>query len=183
MFPGPTESLAASLQRGLQIIDYHQRNSSSNRSSVSFSFEPLALKPCLEVDKVSVSLQKDSLTWMVAEEEARKPNQLIGQVVEDSGNGLEITNNREKDLESTCMEQATKIEQLNQLVEKYKQEREHYIITGQEGDKILPRKSKNQMTFFDEGSADVEYQSLKDRNKLPRFGVENNQLEIGEEKI
>ncbi|KAJ6423763.1 hypothetical protein OIU84_024689 [Salix udensis] len=203
MFPGPTESLAASLQRGLQIIDYHQRNSSSNRSSVSFSFEPLALKPCLEVDKVSVSLQKlaehgsfasllcasckqkindsanevqDSLTWMVAEEEARKPNQLISQVVEDSGNGLEITNNREKDLESTCMEQATKIEQLNQL------EREHYIMTGQEGDKILPRKSKNQMTFFDEGSADEEYQSSKDRNKLPRFGVENNQLEIGEEK-
>ncbi|KAB5521191.1 hypothetical protein DKX38_025510 [Salix brachista] len=209
MFPGPTESLAASLQRGLQIIDYHQRNSSSNRSSVSFSFEPLALKPCLEVDKVRASLQKlaehgsfasllcasckqkindsanevqDSLTWMVAEEEARKPNQLISQVVEDSGNGLEITYNREKDLESTCMEQATKIEQLNQLVEKYKQEREHYIMTGQEGDKILPRKSKNQMTFFDEGSADEEYQSLKDRNKLPRFGAENNQLEIGEEK-
>jgi kinesin family protein 15 len=108
MFPGPTESLAASLQRGLQIIDYHQRNSASNRSSVSFSFEPLSLKPCSEVDKVNVSLQKlaehgsyasllctsckqkindssnevqDSLTWVVAEEEARKPNQLISQVV------------------------------------------------------------------------------------------------------
>lgn len=209
MFPGPTESLAASLQRGLQIIDYHQRNSASNRSSVSFSFEPLSLKPCSEVDKVnvSVSLQKlaehgsyasllcasckqkindssnevqDSLTWVVAEEEARKPNQLISQVVKDSGNGLAITNNgEEKDLENLCMEQATKIEQLNQLVEKYKQEREHYIMTGQEGDEILPRKSKNQMTLF-EGSADEEYQSLKDRNKLR--SVENNQLEIREEE-
>ncbi|KAG5254664.1 kinesin motor family protein [Salix suchowensis] len=185
MFPGPTESLAASLQRGLQIIDYHQRNSSSNRSSVSFSFEPLALKPCLEVDKVSVSLQKlaehGSFASLLCASCKQKINDSASEV-QDSGNGLEITNNREKDLESTCMEQATKIEQLNQLVEKYKQEREHYIITGQEGDKILPRKSKNQMTFFDEGSADEEYQSLKDRNKLPRFGVENNQLEIGEEK-
>ncbi|KAG6790219.1 hypothetical protein POTOM_006367 [Populus tomentosa] len=207
VFPGPTESLAASLQRGLQIIDYHQRNSASNRSSVSFSFEPLSLKPCSEVDKVNVSLQKlaehgsyasllcasckqkindssnevqDSLTWVVAEEEARKPNQLISQVVKDSGKA--ITNNgEEKDLENLCMEQATKIEQLNQLVEKYKQEREHYIMTGQEGDEILPRKSKNQMTLF-EGSADEEYRSLKDQNKLPRFSVENNQLEIREEE-
>lgn len=38
-------------------------------------------------------------------------------------------------------------------------------MTGQEGDEILPRKSKNQMTLF-EGSADEEYQSLKDRNKV-----------------
>jgi hypothetical protein len=38
-------------------------------------------------------------------------------------------------------------------------------MTGQEGDEILSRKSKNQMTLF-EGSADEEYQSLKDRNKV-----------------
>lgn len=57
-FPGATESLAASLQRGLQIIDHHQRNSASNnnRSSVSFSFEHLTLKPCPEVDKTDASL-------------------------------------------------------------------------------------------------------------------------------
>lgn len=54
IFAGPTESLAASLQKGLQIIDYHQRNSAPSRSSVSFSFEHLALKPCLTSDKASV---------------------------------------------------------------------------------------------------------------------------------
>lgn len=37
--------------------------------------------------------------------------------MQDSRNGLAITNNgEEKDLENLCMEQATKIEQLNQLV-------------------------------------------------------------------
>lgn len=35
----PTDSLAASLHRGLQIIDYHQRNSVSKNSSVGFSFD------------------------------------------------------------------------------------------------------------------------------------------------
>jgi len=49
VFPGPTESLAASLQRGLQIIDYHQRNSTLNKSSASFSFDHLT--PCSEIDK------------------------------------------------------------------------------------------------------------------------------------
>ncbi|KAK6132997.1 hypothetical protein DH2020_033288 [Rehmannia glutinosa] len=57
VFAGPTESLAASLHRGLQIIDYHQRNSAPARSSVSFSFEHLALKPCLTADRANASVQ------------------------------------------------------------------------------------------------------------------------------
>ena len=59
VIPGPTESLAASLQRGLQIIDYHQQNSASSKSSVAFSFENLMLKPSPEVEKVgAASVQK-----------------------------------------------------------------------------------------------------------------------------
>lgn len=92
IFPGPTESLAASLQRGLQIIDCHQRNSASNKSSVAFSFEHLTLKPCPEVDNTSASAtllcascrrqiqEKDSSdvqdslkTWIVAMDEAGNP--------------------------------------------------------------------------------------------------------------
>lgn len=58
----PTDSLAASLQRGLQIIDCHQRSSLSNRSSVSFSFGHLALKPRDEAENLRASvmlLQED----------------------------------------------------------------------------------------------------------------------------
>lgn len=44
MFGGPTESLAASLQRGLDIIDNHQRNSVLNKSLVALSFDHLATK-------------------------------------------------------------------------------------------------------------------------------------------
>lgn len=54
---GPTDSIAASLQRGLQIIDYHQGSSLSKSSSVSFSFGHMALKPCAEVDNLNASVQ------------------------------------------------------------------------------------------------------------------------------
>lgn len=61
IFPGPTESLAASLHRGLEIIDYHQRNSASNKSLVSFSFEHLAVKPSpMSNDKANASIQISS---------------------------------------------------------------------------------------------------------------------------
>ncbi|XP_077214413.1 kinesin motor family protein [Tasmannia lanceolata] len=54
---GPTESLAASLQRGLQIIDYHQLHSTSKNSLVEFSFENLTSIPCKDVEKVDAGVQ------------------------------------------------------------------------------------------------------------------------------
>jgi len=55
---GPTESLAASLKRGLEIIDSHQQRSSSLRkSSVAFSFEHLMLRPSPAADNVNASVQ------------------------------------------------------------------------------------------------------------------------------
>lgn len=56
VLPGPTQSLAASLQRGLQIIDYHQRNSALNKSSASFSFDHLTLTPCPEIDNIDSAM-------------------------------------------------------------------------------------------------------------------------------
>lgn len=53
----PTDSLAASLHRGLQIIDHHQQNSSLRKSSVRFSFKTLDLKALQAVDKVDVGIQ------------------------------------------------------------------------------------------------------------------------------
>lgn len=52
-----TEHLAASLHRGLQIMDGHQQSSVLRRSSLRFSFKPIELKPCLSVDKVDVGVQ------------------------------------------------------------------------------------------------------------------------------
>uniref|UniRef100_A0A5B6YNG2 Putative kinesin-like protein KIN12B n=1 Tax=Davidia involucrata TaxID=16924 RepID=A0A5B6YNG2_DAVIN len=53
----PTEHLAASLHRGLEIIDSHRQSSSLRRSSFRFSFKPADIKPILPVDKVDVGVQ------------------------------------------------------------------------------------------------------------------------------
>ncbi|XP_019435247.1 PREDICTED: kinesin-like protein KIN-12F isoform X2 [Lupinus angustifolius] len=51
------ECLAVSLQRGLQMINYHQSNSALSKSSSSFSFEHLSLTQCSEIDKFECSDQ------------------------------------------------------------------------------------------------------------------------------
>ncbi|PPD93665.1 hypothetical protein GOBAR_DD09414 [Gossypium barbadense] len=173
-FLGPTESLAASLQRGLQIIDQHQHSSVPNRSSVAFSFEHLMLKPSPEADKANASVQtlpndkpspdgsstplfcsscqrkfennhpdevRDSLkTWIVTVDNQQR----------DGGNTVEEASIKEKTLESVCKEQAAKIEQLTQLVEKYKLEREISAIEH------APEPLKNEIIPFDEQSNNGE---------------------------
>ncbi|CAL5391925.1 unnamed protein product [Camellia sinensis] len=55
-FP-PTEYLAASLHRGLEIIDSHRQSSALRRSSFRFSYKPADIKPILPIDKVDVGVQ------------------------------------------------------------------------------------------------------------------------------
>ncbi|KAF8391883.1 hypothetical protein HHK36_022223 [Tetracentron sinense] len=56
-FPAPTEHLAASLHRGLEIIDSHRQSSSLRRSSFRFSLKSVDFKSVLPFDKVDVGVQ------------------------------------------------------------------------------------------------------------------------------
>ncbi|KFK29180.1 hypothetical protein AALP_AA7G099900 [Arabis alpina] len=115
----PTDSLAASLQRGLQIIDYHQRSSLSKSSSVSFSFGHLALKPCSDADHLNASVQS-----------SRKDKPLESGCssillclscrtkLDQEAHATEEAGSIEKHLKNICMEQATKIEELTRLLSK-----------------------------------------------------------------
>ncbi|KAF6161918.1 hypothetical protein GIB67_014120 [Kingdonia uniflora] len=150
LFSGPTESLAASLHRGLQIIDNHQRNSASNKSSVAFSFEHLAIKTCQESDKADASVQtlpeegsdSDKVNTSFLCASCKRPgvnasNQVEGSlnmgIVPIDGDGEKVSAESPKrvELEKVCAEQVAKIEHLNQLVEQYKREREHAAAIGQ----------------------------------------------------
>uniref|UniRef100_A0A2P2ITY0 Kinesin motor domain-containing protein n=1 Tax=Rhizophora mucronata TaxID=61149 RepID=A0A2P2ITY0_RHIMU len=53
----PSEHLAASLHRGLEIIDSHRKSSAFRRSSFRFSYKPAEFKPFIVVDKVDVGVQ------------------------------------------------------------------------------------------------------------------------------
>lgn len=57
IFACPTESLAASLRRGLEIIDSHQRNSALKEPSVVLSFDHLSMRRCQATKKADVSIQ------------------------------------------------------------------------------------------------------------------------------
>ncbi|CAA0833616.1 Kinesin motor family protein [Striga hermonthica] len=108
IFEGATESLEASLHRGQQIID-----SAPARSSVSFSFEHLALKPCLKADKANASVQtsdQPSVGTFIC---------IRCQGKEDS-NGTDMAIEREKDLNSVCKDQTAQIERLNRKLEQCK---------------------------------------------------------------
>ncbi|XVE50764.1 hypothetical protein DITRI_Ditri01bG0189500 [Diplodiscus trichospermus] len=190
IFSGPAESLAASLQRGLQIIDYHQRGSASSRSSVAFSFEHLMLKPCPEADKANTSsvqtLQdskpssdgsstpllcsscqrkfdnnnpngvQDSLkTWIVAVGNQQTDGDSTAVAAKD----LEKATEREKALEAVCKEQAAKIEQLNLLVEQYKNGRENSAIIRLE----QSNNGENGEEHFDKEALLQEIQTLKSK--------------------
>lgn len=65
-FTSPTDCLAASLHRGLKIIDHHQKNSSLRNSSVRFSFKTLDVKALQAVDKVDVGIQTSPVKNSVA---------------------------------------------------------------------------------------------------------------------
>ncbi|CAN0892051.1 Kinesin-like protein KIN-12F [Linum grandiflorum] len=133
---GPTDSLAASLQRGLQIIEHHQRVSPSNRSSASFSFEHFALTSTASVQKsaegsLSVKVASASLLCascqekiIVAGREVGSHNELINETIKGSSSDLVEGRTREKELEMLCKEQGAKIEQmltvLSLQVEQYK---------------------------------------------------------------
>ncbi|CAL5202289.1 unnamed protein product [Lathyrus oleraceus] len=145
--------LAESLQRGLQIIDYHQQNSTLNKSSSSFSFDRLTLTPCPEIDKVQpydqtiqqkVSNDEVTSTFLCASCSTDLTDKV--PIPKNLENVMAKGNMREKELENVCKEQAARIEQLNQLVDKLKGE-------------------KNLNSTSMPGQCD-EYNSMKDENKL-----------------
>ncbi|XP_047317560.1 kinesin-like protein KIN-12F [Impatiens glandulifera] len=160
IFPGPTEMLAASLHRGLQIIDYHQQqqNSAPRSSLSSFSFEHLALKASPSIDKRGG--EEDKLPTFIC-----SSCQKVGPTGFNEVDEAEDSTDGRKHLEKLSMEQAAKIEQLNLLVEQYKHELEQYKSTlgstctnesmllkwkeGENGEQVITREAAAAASTFD----------------------------------
>ncbi|XP_022735456.1 kinesin-like protein KIN-12F [Durio zibethinus] len=178
IFSGPTESLAASLQRGLQSIDYHQRSSASNRSPVALSFENLMLKPCPEADKANAPVDVSSAPLLCSSCQRKFDNNKPNGVPDSLKTWNDAVNNqqtdgettavasdlakateREKALESVCMEQAAKIKQLNHLVEKYRRERGNSAIEH------APESPKNEIIPFEQSNTGENGKEYFDKNE------------------
>ncbi|KAL1566978.1 kinesin-like protein KIN-12F [Salvia divinorum] len=117
IFAGPTESLEASLHRGLQIIDYHQRKSAPDRSSVSFSFEHLANVSAAQTSPERHHTDQSSAAFVCTKCQGRSE----GNGTRDSVKTCPVrVNESEKDLSAICKDQAAQIELLNKKLEQCK---------------------------------------------------------------
>ncbi|CAL4943094.1 unnamed protein product [Urochloa decumbens] len=143
----PTDSLAASLQRGLHIIEYHQQNPAPRRSFVGLSFDHFAMNPCQSIANVSTavtalpegpgttlcsSCKKPMSANEKQTEDINSSKQLVlalgatsnesatAASVKDDNNTKAIASKRETELEALCEEQAAKIKELSNLIDQYR---------------------------------------------------------------
>ncbi|KAM0951306.1 putative plus-end-directed kinesin ATPase [Dioscorea sansibarensis] len=160
----PTQSLAASLRRGLQIIDYHQQNSASRKPFLGLSFEQFVSKSHQTVDtsdaSVQTSLEDEGTAAAFLCLTCRKTDANSGKIEhenlnmkivpvnetgtpensekQDKHNVLADVSMRETELEALCAEQADKIKQLKCLVDWCKDRHEQrFNLNENQGVKIL----------------------------------------------
>ncbi|KAE8667192.1 Kinesin-like protein KIN12B [Hibiscus syriacus] len=196
----PTEHLAASLHRGLEILDSHRQNLALRRSSFRFSLKPADSKPILAANKVDVGVQtfpeeekpvvficsncrqktnldgkeekENSNLQLVLVDEYESSEKIKKQAVEKV---LAGSIRREMAFEEFCAKQASEIMQLNRLVQQYKHERECNAIIGQtREDKILRLQSLMDGVLPTEEFMEVELASLTHEHKLLKEKYENH---------
>ncbi|CAN8258703.1 unnamed protein product [Cochlearia groenlandica] len=170
VFTGSTESLAASLQRGMDTID-NPLNLASSRCSFSLPSDNLTMQPSTEIHSpLCPSCRQKS-------EDSK-----LSSVVEEEGyHQMEEAIEKQQELEKLCTEQAAKIEKLTSLVEQHKlqTENETQELVGASDDadqaeviiekyevKQIPDDSK---TSFDIGEKEALLKEIEDlKSKLQR---------------
>ncbi|XP_011011105.1 PREDICTED: kinesin-like protein KIN12B isoform X1 [Populus euphratica] len=198
----PTEHLAASLHRGMEIIDSHRKSSVFRQLSFRFACKPAEsnLLPLVDVgvqtfpqdDEIServflcancktktqleVKDVDDSsnlqLVPIVGSESIDKPKMQVPKAVEKV---LAGAIRREMALEEFCAKQAYEITQLNRLVQQYKHERECNSIIGQtREDKILRLESLMDGVLSTKDFMEEEFAALMHEHKLLKEKYENH---------
>jgi len=191
-------NLAASIQRGLQVIESHQNNSAWRRASVGLNARIMDIQPC----KVDVAIQTDpeeseardnplalipSCLLQDSANESRDPSasrdlQLVPADDQKQQHFLKVVEKvlagairREMARDEQCAKQAAEIQQLNRLVQQYKHERECNAVIAQtlEG-KIARLESLMDGTLPTEEFMNEEYLSLLNEHKILQKKYENH---------
>ncbi|RCV33142.1 hypothetical protein SEVIR_7G065600v4 [Setaria viridis] len=197
-------NLAASIQKGLQVIESHQNNSAWRRASVVLNARIMDIQPC----KVDVAIQTDpeeseardnplalipSCLLEASANESRDPSacrdlQLVpadGAVPSDDQKQQHFLKAVEKVLagairremarDEQCAKQAAEIQQLNRLVQQYKHERECNAVIAQTLEgKIARLESLMDGTLPTEEFMNEEYLSLMNEHKILQKKYENH---------
>nr|CAB3484217.1 unnamed protein product [Digitaria exilis] len=193
--------VAASIQKGLQVIESHQNNSAWRRASVVLNARIMDIQPC----KVDVAIQTDpeesedplalipSCLLEASANESRDPStcrdlQLVPADAAAPSDDQKQQNfvkavekvlagaiRREMARDEQCAKHAAEIQQLNRLVQQYKHERECNAVIAQtlEG-KIARLESLMDGTLPTEEFMNEEYLSLMNEHKILQKKYENH---------
>ncbi|CAN6820154.1 unnamed protein product [Brassica oleracea] len=139
IFTGSTESLAASLRRGLDVIE----NPASNRCSVSLSSDNLTMQHSKEILQDDDQVPRSPLCPSCRQ----KSDTLLNVVEGDGHHQTEGLTEKQQELENLCTEQAAKIEQLTRLVEQHKHQtvNETEQLVGASNGEQFSSANKNQL--------------------------------------
>ncbi|ONM06795.1 kinesin-related protein13 [Zea mays] len=185
----PTDSLAASLQRGLHIIEYHQQNPAPRKSFIGLSFDHFARQSVAKISSAVQALPEDQGNNLCSF--CKKPMNTNDNQTENVNLDKqikEIASKRETELEALCEEQRAKIQELSSLIDQYKNRSEELTSEGKVSVSLsvnerevllaeiqsLREQLKNQTTvsttgsLLDQlrnGSTDQEYELDKERQK------------------
>ncbi|KAJ9558986.1 hypothetical protein OSB04_013600 [Centaurea solstitialis] len=199
----PSEHLAASLHRGLEVLDKHCKSSAFGRASFKFSYKPVDSKPMLvqKDDAVQTVLQGNELGEKPVMMLCRNCNCTSSPEVKDGSDGQQLVPadgsqladkskqlvpkavekvltgaiRREMSLEELCTRKDSEIDQLNRLLHQYKHERECNMIIGQiRDDKIARLESLMDGILSAEEFRDDELASLKHENMILKENYENH---------
>nr|CAB3486741.1 unnamed protein product [Digitaria exilis] len=196
--------VAASIQKGLQVIESHQNNSAWRRASVGLNARIMDIQPC----KVDVAIQTDpeesepkdnplalipSCLLEASANESRDPStcrdlQLVpvdGAAPSDDQKQQHFVKAVEKVLagairremarDEQCAKQAAEIQQLNRLVQQYKHERECNAVIAQTLEgKIARLESLMDGSLPTEEFMNEEYLSLMNEHKILQKKYENH---------
>ncbi|XP_048528192.1 kinesin-like protein KIN-12C [Triticum urartu] len=198
----PTDSLAASLQRGLHIIEYHQQNPPAPRKSfVGLSFDHFALNPrqsakassALEAlpegdassasticssCKKAMDTNEDHLEDINSEKQivtatAVTSNDLANASLQDGDISSTTGSKRVAELEALCEEQGAKIKELSNLIGQQKKGPED-VMPMRELTAEQCEDSKMPLDVNEREALEGEIQRLKDQVKLLTDGSTAN---------
>ncbi|WOL02560.1 hypothetical protein Cni_G11279 [Canna indica] len=164
--PSPTDSLAASLHRGLQIIDYHERNPSARNSFIGLSFEHLTTILTKTKDVGGITPLLCSSCKNVIDDGSEEVHNKSDMQIVPVGEDINGPSKREKELEALCAEQAATIKHLSCIVDQQKQDEENCM-----------KLSKNHQLNDDERETQLlEIQSLKEQLMTAKHASEDDCL-------
>ncbi|KAK2988080.1 hypothetical protein RJ640_024708, partial [Escallonia rubra] len=162
----PTELLAASLHRGLEIIDSHRNSAAFRRSSFRFPYKPADVKPIL-IQKVDVGVQTQLL-----EEDSKEYlcSRCQGRDLQQLNDAIDCSNLQLVPVDGSQSADKPKKQVPKLLKEKYENHPE--VLRTKIELKRVQDELERYQNFFDMGERDILLEEIQDLKSQLQYYVD-----------